>query len=88
MLHFISIDVSLNDILIEEAVVSVKVSSKYQVVIPQEVRKNAHIHPGQEVEVMAVGEQVVIVPVKGMKEMRGMFTGTPMTGYRDKKDRF
>ena len=67
---------------------SVKISSKYQVVIPEQVRKNAHIHAGQEVEVMAIGEQVVIVPVKGMKEMRGIFKGMPSSGYRDKKDRF
>ena len=67
---------------------AVKVSSKYQVVIPERVRESAHIRAGQEVELIADGEQVVIVPVKPLGQLRGILKGVPRSGYRDKKDRF
>jgi AbrB family looped-hinge helix DNA binding protein len=78
--------ISLNDRGKEKSM-NVKVSSKYQVVIPEEVRQAAHIKAGQEVEVMALGDQVVIVPVRPITSMKGAIKDLPREGYRDRKDR-
>jgi AbrB family looped-hinge helix DNA binding protein len=67
---------------------SVTVSSKYQVVIPEEIRKATGIKPGQKVEIITYGDHMAIVPVPDPKSMRGFLKGAKLTGYRDKKDRF
>jgi AbrB family looped-hinge helix DNA binding protein len=41
-----------------------KVSSKYQIVIPKDVRIRADIRPGQEFQVIAKGDVVTLVPDK------------------------
>ena len=43
---------------------TVKVSPKYQVVIPQRVRETLEISPGQEVEVLAHDNRIEIIPIK------------------------
>ncbi len=64
-----------------------KVSSKYQVVIPKDVRKTAGIRVGQEFQVIAKGGQVTLVPDKPIASMRGFVRGIKTTGFREKKDR-
>jgi AbrB family looped-hinge helix DNA binding protein len=54
---------------------TVTVSSKYQVVIPKDVRDRLRIRPGQKVEAFAVGGRVELVPVLPMSEMRGFLKG-------------
>ncbi|MEZ4699433.1 MAG: AbrB/MazE/SpoVT family DNA-binding domain-containing protein [Rhodothermales bacterium] len=49
----------------------VKVSPKYQVVIPQEIRESLDLKPGQEVEVMLIEDRIQIIPVRPMVSMRG-----------------
>lgn len=53
----------------------VKVSSKYQVVIPKDVRERLGIEPGQEVEVFSIAGRVELVPVEPIEDLRG-FLGT------------
>ncbi|HYU23599.1 MAG TPA: AbrB/MazE/SpoVT family DNA-binding domain-containing protein [Thermoanaerobaculia bacterium] len=65
-----------------------KVSSKYQVVIPKEVRTRAGIKPGQEFQVIAKGGIVTLVPDKPIAAMRGFVRGIRIDGFREKKDRF
>ncbi len=65
-----------------------KVSSKYQVVIPKEVRTRAGIKPGQEFQVIAKGGIVTLVPDKPIAAMRGFVLGIRIDGFREKKDRF
>ena len=48
-----------------------KVSSKYQIVIPKEVRRTANIRVGQEFQVIAKGGQITLVPDKPLASMRG-----------------
>ena len=67
---------------------TVTVSSKYQVVIPEEIRKATGIHPGQKVEIITYGDHIAVVPVPDIKSMRGILKGARLSGYRDKKDRF
>lgn len=70
---------------------SVKVSSKYQVVIPEDVRARLNIEPGTEVDVIAKGGIAYLVPVKELKELQselnGKLSATDIPNLRDKKDR-
>lgn len=54
---------------------TVTVSSKYQVVIPKDVRDRLRIRPGQKVEAFAVNGRVELVPVRPIEEMRGFLRG-------------
>ncbi|GMV07526.1 MAG: hypothetical protein AMXMBFR53_38010 [Gemmatimonadota bacterium] len=53
----------------------VTVSSKYQVVIPKDVRDRLKIRPGQKVEAFAIGERIELVPVRPIRELRGALRG-------------
>jgi AbrB family looped-hinge helix DNA binding protein len=64
-----------------------KVSSKYQVVIPKDVRESARIQVGQEFQVIAKGGMVTLVPARPISSMRGFVRGIRTTGLREKKDR-
>ncbi len=61
----------------------VTVSSKYQVVIPREVRKHLGIRPGQKCEVMLYDGRIEFIPVKPMKQMRGSLRGIDTHVERD-----
>jgi AbrB family looped-hinge helix DNA binding protein len=54
---------------------TVTVSSKYQVVIPKDVRERLQIQPGQKVEAFAIGGRIELVPVRPISEMRGFLRG-------------
>ena len=64
-----------------------KVSSKYQVVIPKDVRESAGIQVGQVFQVIVKGGQITLVPDKPISAMRGFVRGIRTTGFREKKDR-
>lgn len=70
---------------------TVKVSPKYQVVIPEEVRASLGIRPGMPVNVIAKGGVAYIVPVRSLEEIqeafRGKFSRTDLKDIREKKDR-
>lgn len=65
-----------------------RVSSKYQVVIPKDVRERANIRVGQEFQVIAKGGSVTLVPDRPIASMRGFVRGMRTTGFREKKDRY
>ena len=54
---------------------TVTISSKYQVVIPKDVRERLRIRPGQKVEAFAIGGRIELVPVRPISEMRGYLKG-------------
>ena len=64
-----------------------KVSSKYQVVIPKDIRTRTEIRPGQEFQVIAKGGVITLVPDRPISAMRGFVRGIKTTGFREKKDR-
>lgn len=53
----------------------VKVSSKFQVVIPKLVRESLGIRPGQRLQVVPYGDRIELVPLRQVSEMRGFLAG-------------
>lgn len=66
---------------------TVKVSQKYQVVIPKEIRESMGIKPGDEFEVSHSGGIITLTRVWDVRKLRGMMKGIDTTVLRD-KDRF
>ena len=59
------------------------ISSKYQVVIPKEVREGMDIKPGQQVDMMIYDGMIVLVPLLPIEEMRGFAKGIDATFERE-----
>ena len=70
---------------------TVKVSPKYQVVIPEEIRNELGIKAGMEVQVMTKGNVIFLVPVQSIesivKKFASVFKESDLKNIRDKKDR-
>ena len=62
---------------------TVKVSPKFQVVIPREVRESLGIRAGQRVQVLMYEGRVEFILLKPMKKMRGFLAGIATTVPRD-----
>ena len=62
---------------------TVTVSSKYQIVIPKEVREAMSIRPGQKFRVIPSGDLIRLVPDKPITAMRGRFKGIDTTVERE-----
>lgn len=64
-----------------------KISTKYQVVIPKEVREQVSIRAGQVVQVVAKGGVITLVPDEPLSALRGFLRGMSTEGVREKEDR-
>jgi AbrB family looped-hinge helix DNA binding protein len=64
-----------------------RISAKYQIVLPKEVRDRHGVKPGQEIEVISKGNVIALVPNRPLSAFRGILRGVPTEGHRDKKDR-
>jgi AbrB family looped-hinge helix DNA binding protein len=62
---------------------AVKLSPKYQVVIPREVRESLHLVPGQMMQVTAYGNRIELLPARDIGEMRGFLKGIDTTVERE-----
>jgi AbrB family looped-hinge helix DNA binding protein len=54
---------------------AVKISPKYQVVIPKRIREALHLCPGQTLQVMELGNRIELVPERAIQEMEGFLEG-------------
>jgi AbrB family looped-hinge helix DNA binding protein len=54
---------------------TVKVSPKYQVVIPTRVRESLGVEPGQKVQVILYDNRIEMIPVRSIRETRGFLEG-------------
>jgi AbrB family looped-hinge helix DNA binding protein len=54
---------------------TVTVSSKYQVVIPKEVRERIGIKVGATLEIMTYGNRIELVPIISMKKLKCIYKG-------------
>jgi AbrB family looped-hinge helix DNA binding protein len=53
----------------------VTVSSKFQVVIPREVRESMNIQPGTRVQVLQYENRIELIPLREPKSLRGYIKG-------------
>lgn len=66
----------------------VKVSPKFQVVIPKSLREELHIEPGQELLIYSLEGSLRLVPHRPVRELRGVAKGMRWKEeYRDHADR-
>lgn len=66
---------------------TVTVSPKYQVVIPEKIRKAMGIKPGQKFEVVEYEGCLELIPVRLMRSLRGSLKGLNTDVQREKQDR-
>ena len=64
----------------------VKVSPKFQIVIPKPVRESLGITPGQRLQVVQYGDRIELIPVREIVEMRG-FLASMDTRLKHEPDR-
>ena len=66
--------------------VTVKVSPKFQVVIPKKVREKLGIRAGQKLQILQFSDRIEFVLLQKIKNMRGFLKGIK-TDVRRQKDR-
>jgi AbrB family looped-hinge helix DNA binding protein len=62
---------------------AVTVSSKFQVVIPREVRESMELQPGTRMQVLQYGNRIELIPLKEPKTLRGFLSGIDTEVPRD-----
>ncbi len=62
-------------------------STKYQVVIPREIRERLHLRSGQKMIFLLKGDEITLVPEKPLAELRGIAKGLRKGTLREKRDR-
>ena len=63
---------------------TVKVSPKFQVVIPQSIREAMKLSPGTPVQVFQYEDRIEFIPQKRLKKMRGFLKGIDTKVPREK----
>jgi looped-hinge helix DNA binding domain, AbrB family len=54
---------------------TVTISSKYQVVIPKEIRESIGLKAGTTLEIINYGTRIELVPIHPIKQLKGMYKG-------------
>ncbi len=62
---------------------SVKVSPKFQVVIPKEIRESLNLSPGQRMQVIQYENRIELIPEKDVGELEGFLKGIDTSFTRD-----
>ena len=63
------------------------ISTKFQVVIPKDIRREIGLKSGQVLHVIAKGGIITMVPDQPIGRMRGYVKGMKVRSLREKKDR-
>ncbi len=66
---------------------AVKLSPKYQVVIPRDVREKLKLRPGEKLQVISFDDRIELVPLRPMRSMRGFLKGLNPAFHRERDDR-
>jgi AbrB family looped-hinge helix DNA binding protein len=53
----------------------VKISPKFQVVIPKKLREALRLSPGQKVLMVVYGDRIEMIPLRKISEMKGFLKG-------------
>jgi AbrB family looped-hinge helix DNA binding protein len=62
---------------------AVKISPKFQVVIPKKFRDALKLSPGQKVQMIVYGDRIEMIPLRTISEMKGFLKGFDTTVERD-----
>ena len=62
---------------------AVRVSPKYQVVIPRSVRERLRLRPGERLQVISFDDRIEFVLVRPMRETRGFLKGLDASFRRE-----
>lgn len=65
---------------------TVKVSPKFQVVIPKEIRESLHVLPGQRMQVVQYENRIELILERDVSELEGFLQGIN-TEFKREKDR-
>ena len=65
---------------------TVKVSKKYQVVIPEKLRKETGVKPGDKMIAISKHKILHYVPMRSLKETKGITLGLDTKELRDEMD--
>ncbi len=63
------------------------VSSKFQVVIPKDVRNESGLKKGQRFQVLSRGGVITLVPEEPLSALKGFAKRVRASGFREKKER-
>jgi len=61
----------------------IRVSPKYQVVIPKAVRQMLELRPGQKIHVLPYENRIELIPERPMSKMRGFLKGIETSAPRE-----
>jgi len=68
---------------------TVKVSPKFQVVIPKKIREQLELKPGEQLQIYILDRSIRIHRPRPINELRGIAKGMQWKDdYRDRNDRF
>ncbi len=68
---------------------TVKVSPKFQIVIPKSIRESLRLRPGQDLHIYASNGAIRVVRGRSIKDLRGIAKGLKWKDEdRDRNDRF
>jgi len=65
----------------------VRVSSKYQIVIPKEARRQIPLHMGQTLSVVVKEGVIALLPNRPLATLRGFLKGMNTDASREKRER-
>jgi AbrB family looped-hinge helix DNA binding protein len=65
------------------SMLSVTVSPKFQVVIPQSVRAQMQIMAGQKMQVLTFDRRIELLPIETPQQLRGFLAGIDTTVLRE-----
>ncbi|MBN2415449.1 AbrB/MazE/SpoVT family DNA-binding domain-containing protein [bacterium] len=65
---------------------AVKISPKFQVVIPRRVRDAMKLNPGQKMRVIQYEDRIELIPERKISDMKGFLKGID-TRFEREKDR-
>lgn len=67
--------------------VEVVLSPKYQLVIPQQIRKRLSLKSGQKIELIVKEGLITLVPERPLSEFRGYLKNMRIANIRDHEER-
>ncbi len=62
----------------------VKISPKYQIVIPKKIREKLGLKPGQTIQMLLYGNRIELIPDREISDMRGFLKGIDTRVDREK----